>query len=521
MIKQNLLTGDFIKTRNIVDLLKKNFAYRINSKNITRNINPSIQMASKKDLSCIIHKVHDANKFFSKSMSSFSVFLTKHYFSDCPKNNYYSVNGAKLDDKESFDNTNKSELNILMKNNEDILSKNILSLSVEEEIKDYKCFVDAVSICRFTENNNFTKKSRTLLLNLLRYNNYSVFTQKKFNELSFINFFSVLFYLELDEKDVNRINDQYFLFKDKFNIENMITIFDKLYYYEKNNFNISQIKKDIIEILNKSYFVMSNDSNNNFHSNLIFLTTSEISKFSLFAAEKLFQYTNYEYMPKVLGLKERITYIQPLPKIISDIKYSETVPEKIKLKVINNCCEVLNRFLKNIPKNDIDDSLLYVLSNTFFYLKLNDEVLEIFLEGFYRNIAKFDVENLLEIFFLVLNVSKNEINISNSKQKLINQLFIIFSTDKTKPKIYMDSNKYFIYINKCRENLNDSIKGWLSTSNVKAKNMNENEKNILEAFKRILKLSVDIFPFATKDTYYSEEMIEDLFLTFKKIVKKI
>jgi len=324
----------------------------------------------------------------------------------------------------------------------------------------------------------------------------------------------------LEENDLAAIEKKYFEIKENFRIEQMISIYDSLYYFEHYKFNVNNIKNDLIDFLTKSYLVMSPENNFELNTSIIFSDPKVISKFSLFAAEKLIQYTNFDYMPQILSLSNRLNFIQPLPKIIHEIQHSNTIPDKIKEKVLKNCGNILNKFFKNIPKDDVNDSILIGLSNTLFYGKLDSEVLDLYLVSFYRNIANFEIENLLEMFFMILNSSINEKNHSDIKEKLINQLLIIFSTVKPKPLIILETHKYYIYINNCREVLNRSFISWITKKEKELIKMNENEKDLYERFKKLLKLSIDIYPFATKDLNYSEELLEDLFLVFKNIVKK-
>jgi len=359
-----------------------------------------------------------------------------------------------------------------------------------------------------------------MLLNLFRSKEYSVLINPDFDEEKFIQYFTKIYFLDLDENDLAAIEKKYFSIKDNLQIEDIIQLFDSLFYYEHYEHQLKNLKKDILEVLTKTYLVISPENNNNLNLNLIFSDSSEISKFSLFAAEKLIQYTNFEYMPRILSLSQRLNNIQPLPKIIYEIQKNADVNDKLKNKILNNIGDIINKFFKNIPKNEINEILLTCLSNCYFYGNLNSEIFDLYIDGLFKNIADFEIENLLEIFFLVLNISQNDKKISSNKEKLINQLLIIFSTTKQKPIVLFDTHKFYIYLNNCRFNLNKAFASWSNKKQKEMKKMSENEKDLYERFKKIVRLSIDVYPFATKDLNYSEQLLDDLFVVFKNIVKK-
>ena len=166
---------------------------------------------------------------------------------------------------------------------------------------------------------------------------------------------------------------------------------------------------------------------------------------------------------------------------------------------------------------DLSDSYIYIFSNTFLYGKLNDDVFEIYLEDLYKNLSTFDMENLIEIFFLILNISKFEPNISFSRIKLFKNILQILSNKKIKPKVFLDVNKFFVYLNMCRINLNEAIKIWLNTKDIGK--MEEKELDLFNSFNKILKLSIDVYPFATKDLVYTDQMLEELYISYKKFLK--
>lgn len=518
MISLNFKCGNSIinkiKTNSIIE---KTFQKNFNLTNISKiNISQKLFRNNKFELNQNRISYYSylssfkRESFLNHNLKNFSIAFEN------TKNNKNFNN--ELDSKLSPE---EKELKKKLKNNEEKFSRLVLKLSADEEIKkDHLIYLEALSFSKFVEENDFVLKSRKMLLNQFRFNEYSLFNKPNFDEELFVNYFGKIYYLELEENDLAAIEKKYFEIKENLRIEQIISIYDSLYYFEHYKYNLNNIKNDVIDFLTKSYLVMSPESNFELNINIIFSNPKEISKFSLFAAEKLIQYTNFDYMPQILSLSHRLNFIQPLPKIIHEIQHSTTVPDKIKQKVINNCGDILNKFFKNIPKDDINDSILIGLSNTLFYGKMNSEILDLYLGGFYRNIANFEIENLLEMFFLILNTSINEKNHSDIKQKLINQLLIIFSTVKPKPLIILETHKYYIYINNCREILNKAFISWITQKEKELINMNENDKDLYERFKKLLKLSVDVYPFATKDLNYSEGLLEDLFLVFKDIVKK-
>ena len=431
-----------------------------------------------------------------------------------------------------------SSISTNLENSENENAENQQKKNLNLEKFDLEKFVDAIKICNYPEQNQINKKCKKYLYDLFCKENYKIFfaensnfnfnfykNKKNFttNENKFVEFFLVLHNLDLTEKDLKIIQEKYFLLKENFNIENFLWIFDALFFYDTKNLNVENLKKDIFDVLSKCYLSMTNENNHLFNSNLIFYNPKDISNFSLLAMEKLLQYTNLNYMQKLLGLRERIILLQPLPKILFEINKSEMINDKLKGKIQVNSTEIFLKFLKNIPKNEINELELYLLSNIFFYSKLPTEIFELFLEGFFKNInlQKFTIESLLEIFFLILQVTEKKEKISLAKEKLVTQLFLIFSTHKQNEVFYFAENKFDIYMKICKKNLKEVLAEWELEKEIKAVDNDRNNKEFLNAFKMIVELSIKLGPFSTKDVCYNKEQIEFMYLNFKRIIKKI
>lgn len=515
-------TNGLKKNKNIIAYIKENLLKKNYTPKYLRNPQIDLLFKNKHILNFIpksnktLMQIQSQTNFKSQILNSTKRFLSS--FENIEKQTKANNTNAFYEsNKEQKLTPEQVEINKILKANEDKLSNSVLKLTADEEINDHLNYLRALEVCKFTESNDFTVKSRKMLLNLFRYKEYSVLYNSDFDEEKFIQFLKKLFYLDLDENDLAALEKKYFSIKDNLQIEDMIQLYDALFYYDHK---FKNLKNDILEILAKTYLVMTPENNNNLNINLLFSSPNEISKFSLFATEKLIQYTNFDYMPKILNLTQRLNNIQPLPKIIYEIKNNPEVNDKLKQKILNNSGDVLNKFFKNIPKNDVNEILLICLSNSFFYGKLNSEIFDLFIEGLFKNIGNFEIENLLEIFFLVLSVSKNDKKFSSSKEKLVNQLLIVFSTTKQKPIVFLDTHKFYIYLNNCRFNLNTAFASWSNKKQKEIKKMSENEKDLYERFKKIVRLSIDVYPFATKDLNYSEQLLDDLFVVFKNIVKK-
>jgi len=422
----------------------------------------------------------------------------------------------------TFNKTNEENpaLIKILKANDDKLNILMMKLNLEQEITDNLSYLKALAVCKYTESFELGDKSRKYLLDLFRHNDYSVLKKINFDEnTKFIDYFSNLFNLNLEENDIRAIENKYFQIKDKLVIEQTIQLYDAIYYYEFFRFKLVNIKNEIINILLSNYLTMTNENNYNLNSSILFEEPKEIAKFSLFAVERLLLYTNPKTMHEYSSLAQILDCIQPLPKIISEIEHSSTIPDKIKQKVLIRCGEILNKFFKSLPKEDVDESLLIALSNSFFYGKLNFEIFDFFINGFYRNLANFELENIIELFFLILKTSKNDEFISPNKQKLMNQILIILENTNKEPMVYLNNYKFNIYLNSCKENLNKAFMNWLTK---KDKNLNEySEKDIdlYEKYLRVVNLSIDFYPFATMDLNYSELLLEELFITFKNVFK--
>ena len=112
--------------------------------------------------------------------------------------------------------------------------------------------------------------------------------------------------------------------------------------------------------------------------------------------------------------KYNITNLYDELKQINELLWN--IEDNIRIK--ENKQEFDNEFIelaRNVYKtNDqrahikklINEIFLICLSNSFFYGKLNSEIFELFINGLFKNIVNFNLENLLEIFFLVLNDKK-------------------------------------------------------------------------------------------------------------------
>lgn len=527
MIQGNFSKSNLLRNNSTIisfirnNLLKRNYSIPINEYN-SRNNNKDLKW-NKNNISSFLYNNRNEIRSNFKPYSTF-IKTNKRLFSafQTAENKLKENNNPDNfeNSKEKSISPEQKEINNFMKSNEETLKKHISKISQNEEIKDHANYLKALEVCKFTANNDFTIKSRKTLLSLFRFEDYCVLSNQDFDEEKFIQYFSRLFYLELDKNDLAAIESKYFSIKDNLQIEDFIQLFDAMYYYEHYEHNFKDLKNDLLEVLNKAYFVLTAENVHNFNISLIFNNPNDIAKFSLFATEKLIQYTNFDYMPKILNLSQRLNYIQPLPKIISEIKNNPIVNDKMKGKILNSSSDILNKFFKNIPKSDVDEVLLLCLINSFFYGKLNTEVFELYVEGIYKNISSFQLDNLLEIFFFVLNISRNNKKISASREKLINQLLIIFSTTKQKPSVFLDTQKFYVYLNNCRYNLNEAFAGWSNKKQKAIKKMSQNEKDLLDRFKKIVRLSIDVYPFSTKDLDYSEELLDDLFDVFKNIVKK-
>ena len=507
------MKGQIFLKKNFCFNQKKYFVLSFNKNNIM------IQYPKNLNNTNILINSNSKNNFFKFSdFSFFNNFLFKNFSYKKLLTNKKSKKNFSTDMKsESVNIFSESDFKKLFKSNSEILNNLISKLTRDDKIKEHEPYLKALSLCRYVDSIEFSNKSRVLLLNLFRKNEYEVFKSNIFSKENFTCYFSCLYFLELQENDIKIIEEKFLEFTKIFSIQQFIEIFDNLFYYDLNNKNLKNTKKFLFEYFHKNYFTLSSDSNNIFNSNLIFMNSKEISIFSSFGVEKLLNYTNINYMPKVIDIEQRLMYLQPLPKLVSEIHNSTSIPKDIQNKILVKCSDSINNFLKNIKHENLTDSYIYIFSNTFLYGKLNDDVFEIYLEDLYKNLSTFDMENLIEIFFLILNISKFEPNISFSRIKLFKNILQILSNKKIKPKVFLDVNKFFVYLNMCRINLNEAIKIWLNTKDIGK--MEEKELDLFNSFNKILKLSIDVYPFATKDLVYTDQMLEELYISYKKFLK--
>ncbi len=146
-------------------------------------------------------------------------------------------------------------------------------------------------------------------------------------------------------------------------------------------------------------------------------------------------------------------------------------------------------------------------------MELKSEIFELFTDKLYNNLAALSNDNYVELFFLLLQVSIDASYISPKRKKLAIQLYNSLLSLKTDPRIFLDIDKFYIYLNISRNNLINSYEKFLLSKKIKDLNL----KNF-DQFKKLVQVSIDLFPFSVRDKEYSPNLLEDCLFSLNKIL---
>ena len=466
------------------------------------------------------HKINSTfYSFLKKNFSTYVNFNDFFYLEEIPKN---------IKELEIFSKKNSTNLDLMM-NNPDIFDN-----SNESNIE---LFSLAIFLNKFSDNSDKKKKNIfNQLLNIFRNNNYIFLNNPKIlKKENFVKLLENLHILKLNDKDKENIQNQYFSLKEKniFDIEANKKIFNKLYFYDISGNKLQKIKRDLISEYKKNYQNLSYEDLYFINSCIIFHNSKDIVNFlqplSL-RLDNLLDLNSQGFLNRI-PLDLRLFNFLPIPKIISEAKNiknnlpillyennssitSLIIPELDNLLIFENSLKKIENFLIKLSKIEYVnlEFIIPILSNSLNYLNINSEIFELFIDKLYLNLAALNNDNLIELFFFSLMITKNDSFISDKRKKIIFEIYGILSNLKTEPKIFLDTDKFFVYINNSRNNLNAANEKFVKIKNHQGK--------IYESFKKIIKCSLDIYPFSVKDKEYNEILLADIYLTLCRVLIK-
>jgi hypothetical protein len=543
------------KFSNSNNLSLKNFAYlddipqslkELEEYNKRNSINLNIILSNR-------YELFEDEKNFNYELFTFSIYLNN--FSNFPENKKKANNNIILE--------------YLRKNNYSILNGNKNGKHYNKE-KSFKLFEllymlklteadkEALFNFYFTEKNNknFTNEDLKRLINAIYFFEISgvgnkltkikkdlletiKLNYKNFSPDDVYYFNSYLIYLnpsdianlfnEISQKfsEIFEVNNQNQNQNQKFSLMNSIGInynnynkisfeqklmnfllIPKLIYESKNSFDKKQklrYEKNQIEFnsnLNSHSHLNTEDyypnSNNNTYTN-----NTNLSNNDNFNSE------NINILEKEIIIYEK------------NLENNLKIFENFLLELINK--EELNSYNSEI--------LLSAFSNYINYSHMEnpindfDKLIEIFCNKIHTSLASLTNENYIELFFMLLNIfTMNEIKITPINKKLFIEVYKILSKIKSnEPRVFLDVDKFYIYLNSSRANLSNAF---VKFNYIKDKDKDKDKENNLkdyyrqlDSFRKIVRLSIDLFPFSIKNKEYSSDLLNNQFKTFLKFLE--
>lgn len=440
--------------------------------------------------------------------------------------------------------SNNKELELYMKrntNNINHIMNNLAYLIGSGEKFNFEVFSIAIFLNKFSEHTD--KKKKTInndLLETLRLDNYSALNSKGFDDEKFMKLLANLHMAKLNESDKDAIQTKYFSLKEsnKISAENTKKLFNLLYFFDISGNKLQKIKKTLFNELRKNYENLTVEELYFYNSCLVFHNAKDISSFYEPLFKRLDFILDLESKNKNYPLEQKLFNYLPIPKLLSETKklkhkknlsqseilFTEKDDESTAL-ITQNCfyseeiyeisLKKIEAFLKLLAKKEEINAefLIPILSNTFNYLELKSEIFELFVDKLYQNLAAFSNDNYIELLFLILQVSKDDAEISLKRRRLAVQLFDSLLALKTEPRVFLDVDKFYIYLNLARNNLINVFDKFMLSKKIKDSNL----KN-LEHFKKLIKVTFDLFPFSVREKDYTPNLLEDCLFSLNKIL---
>lgn len=450
---------------------------------------------------------------------------------------------------EEIPNNNK-ELEIYVKRNTKNINhimNNLSNFINSEENFNFEVFSVALFLNKFSEHSEKKKKSiNNEIIETLRYDNYAVLNTKSFDDEKFLKLLSNLHMAKLSELDKEAIQNSYFKLKEsnKFSYENEKKLFNLLYFFDISGNKIKRIKKSLFGELRKNYEHLDIEELYYYNSCLLFHDPKDLGIFYEPLYKKIDFILDLEKKFKNYSIEQKLFNYLPIPKLISETKNlkikkfdkknditlndSERVDVNVSKElttlngfyleeIYDKVLQKMEIFLKQLSKEkEINvEFLIPILSNTYNYMELKSEIFELFVDKLYDNLAALSNDNYIELLFLIMQISKDDVDISLKRKKLTMELYNILLPLKTEPKIFMDIDKFYIYLNIARNNLNNAFDKFLTSKKIK----DNNPKNF-EQFKKLVKLSIDSFPFSVREKRYTSNLLEDCLISLNNILGK-
>jgi hypothetical protein len=440
--------------------------------------------------------------------------------------------------------TNNKELELYFKrntNNINYIMNNLSYLIGSGEKFNFDLFAIALLLNKFSEHSDKKKKSiNNDLLEMLRKDNYSVLNSKGFDDEKFVKLIGNLHMAKLSESDKEATQNKYINLKEsnKISSENNKKIFNFLYFFDISGNNLQKVKKILFFDLRKNYENLSIEELYYYNSCLVFHNSKDISSFYESLYKRFDFILDVENKIKNYSCEQKLFNYLPIPKLMSETKNlknkknkqheqasNENEDQKNRALIIpngfnseeiyENSSSKIENFLTHLAqKEDVNaEFLIPILSNTYNYMELKSEIFELFLDKLYNNLASLSNENYIELLFLILQISKNDAEITFKRKRLTSQLFNSLVVLKTEPKIFFDIDKFYIYLNIARNNLNNAFDKFLNSK----KNKDFNLRNF-EQFKKLVKISIDLFPFSVREKEYSSKLLDDCLFSLNKIL---
>lgn len=472
--------------------------------------------------------------------NSLFIIMQKNFVFNLNFSNFYYIEEIPktLKDLEIYQKKNTMNVDWIINNSSEILG---ITYNFNYELYSLAIFMN-----KFSENSEKKRKNiNTDLLNILRDDNYAILNNIKnensLNVEKYLKLIENLYMLKLNEQDKEAIQNIYLYLREKcsINIENSKRIFNSIYFYELSGNTLPKIKRDLFRDLKKNYLTLNSDDLYFYNSCLVFHSKKEISSFIDMLYQRIDDILDINNKRKLnfgFSLEQKLFNYLPLPKLFSEARYlnlnNECKENHINdhfithsnsniIDMYGNSLIKIEKFLTDLAKQDINIELLIpILSNTVNYLELKSNIFDLYIDKIYNNLAALTNDNLVELFFSILIISRNDEQISSNKKKLILEIFNILVKIKSEPRVYLDLNKFYIYLNVARNNLNDAFKKFCKNQNneINCKNNNVINSKNFEAFKKLVKTSIDLFPFSVKDKEYSQSLLNEIFITFCKIM---
>jgi len=565
--KSLVLNFNFISIENIISTYNDNHLLNLKL-NLESNMD-SIKEKESNKLNCQydLEKIlHDLNKYYSLNSNSKLNNPIQSYKNNRIKFNYFKSNYSSVQNtlftlmKRTFSlnfdfnslfyleeiPSNNKELELYIKKNTNNLNDIMNNLSYiigSGENFNFDIFSVALYLNKFSEYSD--KKKKTInneLLEILRLDNYSAINVKGFDDEKLLKLFANLHMAKLSEFDKDALQNKYFSLKEanKIMAENNKKIFNLLYFFDISGNKLQKIKKTLLIELRKNYENLTIEELHFYNSCLIFHNSKDISSFYEPLYKRLAFILDLESKNKNYPLEQKLFNYLPIPKLLSETKKlknkkftSNHSEKKINEKeeeseaiittqnsfnseeIYENSLAKIENFLILLANNNQINAefLIPILSNTYNYMELKSEIFELFTDKLYNNLAALSNDNYVELFFLLLQVSIDASYISPKRKKLAIQLYNSLLSLKTDPRIFLDIDKFYIYLNISRNNLINSYEKFLLSKKIKDLNL----KNF-DQFKKLVQVSIDLFPFSVRDKEYSPNLLEDCLFSLNKIL---